>query len=217
VEWSERSHLAHLAKALAHTPVIAGCKAQHGLHPSCHHYTRQQGWAVILHKVVCHDYRQWRHLHPYHRGDGEVRVPPPSRVCSYSCLRCELNWEGWFGRRASHHPPDHQLGKTLRWASWWNGSDDSSDGWMTLCTCKQRCKPPSTHRPAWCMTSLVTSGLTLMLKPCKDLSLGEVSGAQVWLLTYLISFPAFLVISSLVLPIGRTTIVAMIASKYCFH
>jgi hypothetical protein len=29
----------------------------------------------------------------------------------------------------------------------WKGSDDSSDGWMTLHTCKQRCKPPSTHRP----------------------------------------------------------------------
>jgi hypothetical protein len=30
----------------------------------------------------------------------------------------------------------------------WKGSDDSSDIWMTLHTCKQRCKPPSTHRPA---------------------------------------------------------------------
>jgi hypothetical protein len=30
----------------------------------------------------------------------------------------------------------------------WKGSDDSSDGWMTLHTCKRRCKPPSTHRSA---------------------------------------------------------------------
>jgi hypothetical protein len=30
----------------------------------------------------------------------------------------------------------------------WKGSDDSSDGWMTLHTYKWRCKPPSTHRPA---------------------------------------------------------------------
>jgi hypothetical protein len=29
----------------------------------------------------------------------------------------------------------------------WKGSDDSSDGWMTLHTCKWRCKLPSTHRP----------------------------------------------------------------------
>jgi hypothetical protein len=45
----------------------------------------------------------------------------------------------------------------------WKGSDDSSDGWMTLHICKQRYKLPSTHRPARCITSLVTLGLTLML------------------------------------------------------
>jgi hypothetical protein len=33
-------------------------------------------------------------------------------------------------------------GKTLR-----KGLDDSSDGWITLHTCKQNCMPPSTHRP----------------------------------------------------------------------
>jgi hypothetical protein len=30
----------------------------------------------------------------------------------------------------------------------WKGSNDSSDGWMTLHMCKRRCKPPSTHRLA---------------------------------------------------------------------
>jgi hypothetical protein len=30
----------------------------------------------------------------------------------------------------------------------WRGSDNSSYGWMTLHTCKRRCKLPSTHRPA---------------------------------------------------------------------
>jgi hypothetical protein len=30
----------------------------------------------------------------------------------------------------------------------WKGSDDSSIRWMTLHTCKRRCKPLSTHRPA---------------------------------------------------------------------
>jgi hypothetical protein len=30
----------------------------------------------------------------------------------------------------------------------WKGLDDSSDGWMTLHTCKRKCKHPSTHRPA---------------------------------------------------------------------
>jgi hypothetical protein len=59
----------------------------------------------------------------------------------------------------------------------WRGSVDSSDGWMTLNTCKRRCKLPLTHRSACCMTSLATSGLTQMLKSCKDLSLEEVPGA----------------------------------------
>jgi hypothetical protein len=34
-------------------------------------------------------------------------------------------------------------GKTL-----WRGSNDSSNGWMTLQPCKQKYKHPSTHRPA---------------------------------------------------------------------
>jgi hypothetical protein len=105
----------------------------------------------------------------------------------------------------------------IRLSARWKGSDDSSDGWMTFHTCKWRCKPPSTHRLAWCTTSLVTSGLTLMLKSYKDLSLGEVPGAQVWVLTWLIFFSAFPVISSLILPVGCTTVIAMIASKYSFH
>jgi hypothetical protein len=71
--------------------------------------------------------------------------------------------------------------------------NDLSDKW--------RCKLPSTHIPAWCTTSSVTSGLTLMLKSCKDLSLGEVLGAQICVRTCLVSFLAFLVISSLFLPI----------------
>jgi hypothetical protein len=35
-----------------------------------------------------------------------------------------------------------------RLSVWWKGLDDLSDRWMTLHTCKRRCKPPSTHRPA---------------------------------------------------------------------
>jgi hypothetical protein len=69
-----------------------------------------------------------------------------------------------------------------RLSTWWKGSDNLSNRWMTLHTCKWRCKPPLTHRPAWCTTSSVTSGLTLMLKSYKDLSLGEVPSAHVWVL-----------------------------------
>jgi hypothetical protein len=57
----------------------------------------------------------------------------------------------------------------------------------------------------------------MMLKSCRYLSLGEVPGAQVWVLTYLISFTAFPVILLLVLPIGCITTVDKTASKYCFH
>jgi hypothetical protein len=84
---------------------------------------------------------------------------------------------------------------------------------MILHTCKQRCEPPSTHRPAWCMTSSVTSALTLMLKSCKDLSLGEVQGAQVWVHTCLISFPSFPVISSLVLPVISLPLLWLLVSN----
>jgi hypothetical protein len=53
-----------------------------------------------------------------------------------------------------------------------------------------------------------------MLKSCKDLSLGEVLGAQVC--ACFISLLALLVISSLVLPIAHITTIVMTASKYCF-
>jgi hypothetical protein len=56
-----------------------------------------------------------------------------------------------------------------------------------------------------------------MLKSYKYVSLGEVPGAQVSVLTWLVSFLAFPVISSLVLPVGRITTVVMTTSKYFFH
>jgi hypothetical protein len=71
------------------------------------------------------------------------------------------------------------MGLTILSAQW-KGSDNLSNGWMTLHMYKRRCKPPSTHRLAWSTTSLISSGLILMLKSCKDLSLREVPGAQVW-------------------------------------
>jgi hypothetical protein len=43
---------------------------------------------------------------------------------------------------------DTSVLRLTRLSTWWKGSDDSSDVWMNLHTCKQRCKPPSTHRPA---------------------------------------------------------------------
>jgi hypothetical protein len=51
--------------------------------------------------------------------------------------------------------------------------------WMDDFVTVQMEMQASIDPPACCMTFLVTSGLTLMLKSCKDLSLGEVSGAQV--------------------------------------
>jgi hypothetical protein len=36
----------------------------------------------------------------------------------------------------------------IRLSALWKGSDDSSDRWMILHTCKRICKPPSIHKPA---------------------------------------------------------------------
>jgi hypothetical protein len=97
----------------------------------------------------------------------------------------------------------------------WKGSDNSSDRWMTLHTCKRRCQLPSTRRPAWCTTSSITSGLTLMLKSYKNLSLWEVSGAQVWVIDYLVSFLVFSVILSLIsltVPLLSAWVLVWIAS-----
>jgi hypothetical protein len=81
-----------------------------------------------------------------------------------------------------------------RLSMWWKGSGDSSIGWVTLHMCRQKCKHPSTHIPAWCTTSWVTSGLTLTLKSCEDLSLGEVPSAQIWALTCFIPiFSSYLI------------------------
>jgi hypothetical protein len=181
-------------------------KTPHSLHPSCLHRTRPGG---SIHYLTHDDILMATDI--THRGDGEVWVSPPARVWSHSCIRCELAREGWNGWRASPYPLNHWLGKTLR-----RGLDDSSDGWMTLKPCKWKCKHPSTHRPAWRMTSLVTSGLTLMLKSWKDLSLGEVPSAQVWVLAYLVPFLAFPVILSLVLlvvPLSLSWLLEWIASS----
>jgi hypothetical protein len=104
--------------------------------------------------------------------------------------------------------------RLTRLSTRWKRSHDSSNGSMALHTCKWRCKLPSTRSPAWCTTSLVTSGLTLTLKSYKDLSLGEVLGAQVCVRTYHVSFPAFPVISSLVLhvPLLLSWLLVSIAS-----
>jgi hypothetical protein len=55
----------------------------------------------------------------------------------------------------------------------WRGLDGSRARWMSLSACKQRYTCPSTRRPAYCTTSSTTLTSTVMLKSCKDLSLGE--------------------------------------------
>jgi hypothetical protein len=143
-------------------------KNLHGLHPSCLHRTRSGDRSAILHMMTflwpwtamtfpSVALRRWRSM-----------SSPPARVWSHSSIWCELAREGWNGRRASPHLLDYWLGKTLQ-----RGLDDSSEGQMTLQLCKQKYKHPLSHRPAWWMTSSVTSELTLMLKSCKYLSLGR--------------------------------------------
>jgi hypothetical protein len=89
------------------------------------------------------------------------------------------------------------LTSTLLWSStsvmgltklsaWWKGSDNSSDGWMTLHMCKRGCKLPSTHRLAWCL------GMSLHLSH------------------FISSFS-----SCLVTCLTHITTVVMTATKYC--
>jgi hypothetical protein len=186
MEWSERSRLAHLAMALAHA-LVMDHKTPHSLCPSCFHRMRPGGGCAILHPMTF--------LWPRTTMTFPSVAPRRWRsTCFSTCESLVTNgWEGCNGRRASPHPSNYWLGKTLR-----RGSYDSSDEWMTLQPCKWKCKLPATHKLAWCMTSSVTSRLTLMLKSCKDLCMGEMPGASVWVLACLIPFPAFPVILSLV-------------------
>jgi hypothetical protein len=189
----------------------------HNLHPSCHHRRRPGGRSAILHTMTF----LWSRM-----VMTSTSIPPlrwrrtsPSTIESLFTLM-STRWtylRGLVWTKSFPRHPDHWLGKTLQRATWWNGPNDSSDRWMTFHTCKWRCRPPSTHRPAWRKTSSVTLGLSLMLKSGQDLSLGEVPGAQVWVIACLISFPLFPVIPSIVLPVGHITTIAMVASKYCFH
>jgi hypothetical protein len=57
--------------------------------------------------------------------------------------------------------------------TWWRGSDGSRVGSTSSSACRLRYTRSSTHRPTCCTASSTTSALTLMLKSCKDLSLGE--------------------------------------------
>jgi hypothetical protein len=84
----------------------------------------------------------------------------------------------------------------------WKGSDDSSDRWMTLHTCKRRCKLPLTHRPACCTTSSFTLGLTLKLggstgclgmSPCLSHFVPSFSS---YLVTCLVSYTAAVITST---------------------
>jgi hypothetical protein len=56
---------------------------------------------------------------------------------------------------------------------WWRGSEGPRVGWMSSSACRWRYTRPSTHSPACYTSSSTTSASTLMLKSCKDLSLGE--------------------------------------------
>jgi hypothetical protein len=99
------------------------------------------------------------------------------RLRSHSCLRCEPT-QG----RGDGCWPSHSL--SCRWLEfcdeisgevhyWWRGSDGSNTWWRDRDVLRRCCIPPSTHRLALSTTSSVTMASNLMLKSCKDLSLGE--------------------------------------------
>jgi hypothetical protein len=84
------------------------------------------------------------------KGEMDVNLPTLFRIIGWS-----LWWDFW------------------EVYYWWRGSDGSSTRWRYRKAQRRCCVPPSTHRPASSTTSSVNMASNLMLKSCKDLSLGE--------------------------------------------
>jgi hypothetical protein len=102
-------------------------KIPHDLRPLCHHQTRWGGGGLIHYPA--HDDV------PMATDGDDISIHTIAEMEKYGSLR---------HRQFAHtHPPNYWLEKTLR-----RGSDDSSDGWMTLQPCERKCKHPLTHRPA---------------------------------------------------------------------
>jgi hypothetical protein len=144
------------------------------------HRMRPRGWSAILHMMMflwprtamtfpSVAPRRWRSMSLSARENFVTLV-----YTMWSCSR-GLEWMKSFPSSSELLVGENSM-EGNRWLEWW--MDD-------FATVQWKCKHPSTHIPAWCMTSSVTSGLTLMLKSCKDLSLGKVPGAHVWVLTCL--------------------------------
>jgi hypothetical protein len=148
--------------------------------------------------TVCHGKQD--QLHPYSQH---------YRLLYQCVLDIRTHWVYLFGHSDCHE--SWILGFSLHW-----GRCTCSSYWP-FCSCAHLVRETqlSTHRPTWCMTSSVTLGLTLILKSCKDISLGEVPGDQVWVLACLILFSVFSVILSLVslaVPLLLSWVLVWIAS-----
>jgi hypothetical protein len=111
-----------------------------------------------------------RHLVSYHLSQVSGAPPRPSKypptveMRRHHIMEIPLaklgavllgEWRGSEGQRAS-----------------WPG-DGSGTRWRDRDALMRCCVPPATHRPASSTTSSVTMASNLMLKSCKDLSLGE--------------------------------------------
>jgi hypothetical protein len=194
---------------LAHA-LVMDHKTPHGLHPSCLHCMRPGDRSAILHTMTL----LW-----------------PQTVMTFPSV-APRRW-GCTSLFASESLVTHMytLWTSSRGMEWMKSFPSSSgllvgqnstegirqlERWMDDFATVQTEMQASTHRPAWCTTSSVTSGLTLMHKSYKDLSLGEMSGAQVWVLACLVPFPAFPVIVSLVtlvVPLQLSWLLEWIASS----
>jgi hypothetical protein len=107
----------------------------------------------------------WQHNGPrLHRRltlrspSGTLGMGVPSRVTMRVVVTTPLTVTSSLPSEPEPPPLPGTLTSTLLWSGTsimgltrlstrWNRSDASSDRWMTLHVCKQRCKPPSTHRP----------------------------------------------------------------------
>jgi hypothetical protein len=109
------------------------------------------------------------------------------------------------------HPPDYWLGKTLR-----RGSDDSSDGWMTLQLCKQKCKHPSTHKPRF---KLGGDAGCPSVSPRLSHSIPSFSS---YLVTYLVGCTIAVILEMAMgtrdpRPVGFSSIRRRVWAKFCTH
>jgi hypothetical protein len=125
------------------------------------HATASQDHLALMGELVWrhHSKPQLHHMLTLRSPSGTLGMGVATRVTRRVVVTTPLTVTRSLASELEPPPLPGTLTGTLLWSgtsvmgltslsAWWKGSDNSSDGWMILLTCKQRCKPPSTHKPA---------------------------------------------------------------------